>query len=146
MTSLGSFIVIAAVFFFVGAMFGMHGRKTAPAPAPPAPKIFGLSEFENFVGAIPETAKTNPVTLNVVTQAGTGLAVGLLGFEDRVVPEAEEAIAKKTFAIRQNAERTVGLQEEISEIQASISELQLASSAAQSRIDTLAELKKLKAS
>lgn len=147
MTSVGISLTILVVAVLVAYATGRTHGKAAAAPAPaPQPKIFGLCEFENFVGAIPTSAKSDPATLNVVIQAGTGLAVGLLGFEDRVVPEAEEAIAKKTIAIRKNDERVAELKEEISEIQMAISETEDESDAAQRRIATLAELKTLKAS
>jgi len=145
------YFLTAAVSLFcvgVGYLIGSSKSKpTTPQPAPaPQPKVFGLSEFERFVGAIPETAKSDPNTLGVVVQAGTSLAVGLLGFEDNVVQETEEAIASKLVRIRQNDERTSSLQEEISQISASISELNSDSTVAQARITNLTALKRLKSS
>ena len=139
---LATAVAASGIGYFIGG-----SSKPAPQPAPaPQPKIFGLSEFERFVGAIPETAKSDPNTLGVVVQAGTSLAVGLLGFEDNVVQETEEAIASKLVRIRQNDERTSSLQEEISQISASISELNSDSTVAQARITNLAALKALKSS
>src|SRR3989344_2797198 len=137
---LATAVAASVLGYFVGS------SKQAPQPQAPQPKIFGLSEFESFVGAIPETAKSDPATFGVVVQAGTGLAVGLLGFEDKVVQETEEAIASKLVRVRQNDERTSSLQEEISQISASISELNSDSTVAQARITNLAALKALKSS
>ena len=142
---LATAVAASVLGYFVGSS-KQAPQPQAPQPQAPQPKIFGLSEFESFVGAIPETAKSDPATFGVVVQAGTGLAVGLLGFEDKVVQETEEAIASKLVRVRQNDERTSSLQEEISQISASNSGLNSDSTVAQARITNLAALKALKSS
>src|SRR3989344_1226153 len=134
---LATAVAASGIGYFIGG-----SSKPAPQPAPaPQPKIFGLSEFERFVGAIPETAKSNPDTLGVVVQAGTGLAVGLLGFEDKVVQETEEAIAERLVAIRKNEERIASLAEEARKVEAAINETRSASQATLVRVGTLSALK-----
>jgi len=137
---LATAVAASVLGYFVGS------SKQAPQPQAPQPKIFGLSEFESFVGAIPETAKSDPATFGVVVQAGTGLAVGLLGFEDKVVQETEEAIAERLVAIRKNEERIASLAEEARKVEAAINETRSASQATLVRVGTLSALKQLKSS
>ncbi|MBI2057997.1 MAG: hypothetical protein HYT63_03405 [Candidatus Yanofskybacteria bacterium] len=139
---MASLLVASFVFLMVGVAVGIYGQKPTPAPPAPTPKIFGRLEFENLVAAIPPTADEQ--TKKLVVTTNTSLVVGFLGFEDRVVQETEEAIAKNLVAVRQNDERIASLSEEISLINTSISELESHSAEVQARINTLAELKKLK--
>jgi len=139
------FIGMAITASFAGFLVGKSRPRPATTTTPaPQPKIFGLSEFERLMGAIPPTADDQ--TKNLVVMANTSLVVGFLGFEDRVVPEAEEAIAKNLVTVRQNDERIASLAEEVSQIRAQIDKTKEASQTNLVRVETLSALKRLKAS